>query len=915
MTSRFKLTTIVFVVLFLFYYLVTNFYPDFLWFSSFGFEDLWFFTLKSKVIVFLAGFLLAYSWFSLNLRIANKNSEEISEVSHLEFNTPFAFVNNFLTQLRNNTRQNNQLDPASKAYKFLLRVGAFVLSIFFALAARSWWQDIYYFLNQVSFGVSDPIFDKDISFYLFSVPFFQHVQNWFFALFLFSLGFTAWIYFTRNILLIVFSKVKHAVVIKRHILILVALLAFTYAVGTWLDIYELTTAYRSEVFIGTGFTDHNILIPALKLLTGLIVLQAILFFVWAFTSWYKAPLVVTVLIVLVQVFGVNVVPNLVQNYIVTPNEMEKEKEYIKHNIHYTRLGYNLGNINSREFPANNNLTLDKVQQNDSTIRNIRLWNQGPLKQTFSQLQEIRLYYEFEEVDVDRYMINGKLQQVMLSPRELDTNQLPKKTWINTRLSFTHGYGVCMSPVNQITPEGLPKFYMMDLPPKSTIDLEIKRPEIYFGEKTNNYILVNTKHDEFDYPKGDKNVYTQYQGKGGIVLDSFLKRLIYALKFSDFKILVSSLITSDSKLVYDRNIKQIVRKIAPFLLFDNDPYLVITDEGRMVWMQDAYTYSSQFPYSELDPYLQKINYIRNTVKITMDAYDGSVKFYVIDPSDPIIATYSKVYPDLFYSFDEMPANLQEHIRYPKDLFTLQARMFTAYHMSDHQVFYNREDLWEIPKEKKENEELEEMKAYYMVLKLPEEESESFNLMLPFTPRNKNNMIGWLTAKCDLDNYGQLQVYKLPKERTIYGPLQIESRIDQDTQISQKLTLWGQVGSRVIRGNLMVVPIEESLVYVEPIYLQATQSKLPELKRVIFSYKDNIVMSETLHQAISVTFEGDYFSEKEEPQMTLNEAKSNESTLDQLIKTFKEFKNSAKQLNWTDFGKKLNELDQIIDNLKQ
>ena len=910
---RTKLVGFGLLALFFIYFVLTSLYPELLWFDSFSYGHIWLFVLRSKVFIFLGAFLLAFLWLYFNLRVANKYSKLISEGQNLEFNTPFKLLNQFLYQVSASSQSRQQPLPG-RLYNVALLIGAIIISSFFGLVAKAWWQDVYAYFYQTPFLQSDPIFNKDISFYVFSLPFFQHIQSWFMALFVVSLGFVSWVYFSKNILLIIFSKQRHGKYIKKHILILLALLIFVFACGKWLSLYDLLFDSRSVVFIGTGYTDHHILIPALKVLTVLFFLQSIFVLLWAFTSFYKIPLLLFAAIFLVQLIGVQLLPNLIQNYIVKPNEMEREKPYIENNIKLTRAAYGLDKIQDQEFLSDDQLSIEDVRNNDGVVRNIRLWNQGPLKQTFSQLQEIRLYYEFENVDVDRYMVNGNMQQVMLSGREMDVNQLPKQTWINRHLSFTHGYGVCMTPVNEISDAGLPKFYLKDLPTKSSIPLEVTRPEIYFGEKTLDYIIVNTKHEEFDYPKGDKNVYTRYAGKGGVLLDSFIKRFVFSLKFSDFKILFSSLISDESRIVFDRHIKQIARRLAPFLIFDRDPYLVVTQSGRLVWIQDAYTYSDRFPYSEPDPFYQQVNYIRNAVKITIDAYSGETHFYVVDDKDPVIQTYSKIYAGMFKSFSEMPDSLKQHVRYPKDLFTLQAKLYASYHMTDSNVFYNREDLWTIPKEKQSNEELEEMSPYYMVSKLPGDEKESFILMLPFTPTNKNNMIGWMSAKCDLDDYGQIKVYKLPKKRTIYGPLQIESRIDQDTRISQKLTLWGQVGSRVIRGNLMVVPIENSLVYVEPIYLQATQSKLPELKRVIFSYKDKIVMERNLESAIEKTFDASFSFSKGGASSSKETVSTVEDVVSDLVTTFKKFKQSAKDLKWSDLGDKLSQMDRLIDMIE-
>jgi uncharacterized protein len=827
--------------------LVLNIYPEYLWFDSFKFSAHWWFVFKTKVSFFSIGFLVSFIWLSLNFKIVQKYTQRPFQ-DHLDFNTPFAPFNAILKQLWENARKNNTLTASSKLNTWITRLGILALSILFGLTFRSNWDTILAYLNQSPTGSTDPLFGYDLAFYFFTLPLLNTLHGWLTMLMVLSIGIIGWTYFSKNILFVIFSQHKYSPNIRRHVGSLLAIFIALIGVGTYLGGFDLLYSQEGVVF-GAGYTDTSIHLPVKYILTTLWFLEAILVLAWAFNASLTYAVIGLALIVIMNISGGKVIPGIVQNYIVAPNEMQKEKPYIEHNINYTRKAYGLDKISTRAFPVKNNLSIEKLEKNEETLRNIRLWNAEPLKQTFSQLQEIRLYYEFANIDVDRYTLNGKLQQVMLSSRELDVNQLSSQaqTWINRHLVYTHGYGACLSPVNEITPEGLPIFYMKDLPPVSSIDQRITRPEIYFGERTNEYAIVNTKQKEFDYPKGDSNVYTNYEGQGGIPLDSIFKRALFAFSLSDMKIFVSNLITNESRLLINRNITTITRRIAPFLEFDKDPYLVITEEGRMIWVQDAYTSSSKYPYSE--PFYRDINYIRNSVKITIDAYSGDTNFYIIDQEDPIIKTYAKMFPNFFKT--EIPSDIKSHIRYPKDLFTIQSLMLRTYHMTDPQVFYNREDLWAIPKEKYgESEQV--MKPYYMVTKLPDEDTSSFVLMLPFTPTNKNNMISWMAVNCDGDNYGKATLFTFPKEGTIYGPMQIESRIDQDTEISQKLTLWGQVGSRVIRGNLMVVPIEESLIYVEPIYLQATQSKLPELKRVIFGYDDTIVMEKDLPSAMGTVF---------------------------------------------------------------
>ncbi|MFC1770497.1 UPF0182 family protein [Candidatus Margulisiibacteriota bacterium] len=903
--------------IYIFFKAVASLYPELLWFKSFDFGSVWWFVLKAKLLVFTGFFLFAFGWLLLNFRIAWRMSSKAfnEEDINISFNIPF--IKQFFPSGSIEKPDLPLPQLPKKLYQWLLFLGIVFFSFILAVTAKGWWQDIWLFMNRSSANLLDPIFNNDISFYFFMIPLFKNIHTWLIILLIITIGLVGWIYFSKNILLNIFAKNRKNLGIKKHIFILLSLFIGLLAFGQWLSQYDLLFSARGVVF-GAGYTDVYAQLLSYRILLVLFAIEALLVFVWAFRPGLKVPVVFFIVIIVSSIIFGKLYPSILQSYFVAPNELVKEKEFIQHNIKYTKMGYGLDKIQEVAFPVAANLTLNDLEKNKNVINNIRLWNQLPLKQTFSQLQEIRLYYEFLNIDVDRYKINDQLQQVMLSPREMDVSQLPIKAqnWINKHVTYTHGYGVCMSPVNEVTSEGLPYFFIKDLPPVSNIDLDVLQPEIYFGEKKNNsYVITNTKQKEFSYPKGDKNVYSHYEGKGGIMLDGFVRRLIFALRFSDPKILISTLIKSESRILYDRDITTIVNKIAPYLIYDNDPYLVLTREGRLVWILDGYTLSNRFPYSE--PFKRTINYIKNAVKVTIDAYSGETNFYIVDNEDPLILTYAKIYSGVYKNFSEMPQDLKEHIRYPKDLFTVQSHMYGIYHMNDPQVFYNKEDVWAIPSEKyEENEQL--MDAYYTVTKLPKENKASFILMLPFTPSKKNNMIAWLSAKCDEENYGQLRVYKFPKERTIYGPMQIESRIDQDTDISKLLTLWGQVGSRVIRGNIIVIPIEESLIYVEPIYLQATQSKLPELKRVILAYSDSVVMAKNITEAINNTFtEAIETVAIEKEAVGLPKKASARESLKELIgritNEFKRFRASAKANDWVNFGKKLKNIDLLLNKL--
>jgi uncharacterized membrane protein (UPF0182 family) len=549
-------------------------------------------------------------------------------------------------------------------------------------------------------------------------------------------------------------------------------------------------------------------------------------------------------------------PAIIQRLIVTPDELAREKQYIERSIEYTRQAFDLTDITEIPFAGDTALTREDLEANQDTVENIRLWDWQPLQRTYRQLQEIRTYYEFGDVDVERYTLADGPRSVMLSAREMRIDQLPEQaqTWINEHLIYTHGQGVVLNAVNEVTEEGLPELLVQGIPPRSSDPaLEINSPEIYFGEMENNYVIVGTTENELDYPQGATNVYTRYQGEDGIRLDSLWRRLIFSIHFGDLPILISRSITDESRMLMHRQIQDRIENVAPFLWLDADPYIVIS-EGKLFWIQDAYTFSNRYPYSEpVNTGAGKVNYLRNAVKVVVDAYNGSLTFYAADPEDPILQTYKGIYPELFTPYEAMPEALRQHVRYPEDLFSIQARMYMTYHMRDVQVFYNREDLWQQAIEVRGGQEVL-VEPYFVIMRLPGKKESDFMLMLPLTPAGKDNMIAWLYADSDGEDYGEMGVLEFSKQELIYGPRQIEARIDQDPVISQQLSLWNQRGSQVIRGNLMVIPVDGGLIYVEPIFLQAESGRLPELKRVIVAHGSHISMGNTLAEALTGAFSG-------------------------------------------------------------
>jgi len=637
----------------------------------------------------------------------------------------------------------------------------------------------------------------------------------------------------------------------------------------------------------------------------------------SFLSWlnvgvrtYKLPVAALVLVFGPSVVLAQMLPAGFQRVFVKPNELQLEKPYIERSIALTRQAYNLHRITVSSFPVEQSLTFKTLEANRATIDNIRLWDWQPLMDTYRQMQEIRTYYKFHDVDIDRYWLDGAYQAVMLSARELKSALLPAnaQTWVNRHVLFTHGNGVIMSPVTRKSAEGLPVFYLQNIPPVATGGPPIEQPRIYFGEETDTYVIVKGSTPEFDYPNGKDNVYATYEGTGGVAVGGLARRALFSWYFADLNILLSRYVTGDSRIMFRRNIKERVRTIAPFLRLDRDPYIVVSG-GRLFWMQDAYTTSSYFPYAQPLPN-RDLNYIRNAVKVVIDAYDGTVDFYLADPADPIAATYQRIFPGLFKPLEAMPPDVQKHIRYPEDLFRIQAQVYRAYHMDTPEVFYNREDLWQFPRQP--NGQSATMAPYYIVMRLPGEAQAEFFLMLPMVPSQRENMIAWLAARCDPPHYGNLIVYEFPKDKLVYGPFQIEARINQSTDISQQLSLWNQLGSRVIRGHLIVIPIENSILYVSPLYLRAETGQLPELKRVIAAYGERVVMEETLAEALAALFRE---PAPASPPLKTSSAGAGTDRVREALDHYNRAIERLKSGDWTGFGAELDKLRSSLEELNR
>jgi len=722
------------------------------------------------------------------------------------------------------------------------------VAVIAGLSAAGEWPVFQAFLHQAPFGARDPVFGRDVGFYVFTLPAYQAVYGWLFGWFFIALLGSAAAYYLDLVPLAIRGVWAVPRGVRVHLSVLAGILVLLRGAGFWLDRYGILYSPHGAVY-GAGYTDLHATLPVLTGLAVLSALTGILLLASARARTMRPAVGALVALLVLWIGGTVAYPAFVQQVEVAPNEFDREQPYIRNSIASTGRAYGLDGVDEQLFPASLTLTPAVLAGNRTVLDSVRLWDYRPLLRTYAQLQSLRLYYTFTDVGIDRYRIAGREQQVMLSARELDANRLPDpaRTWVNEHLVFTHGFGLVMTPVNRISAEGLPEFYIKDIPPQSSVGLTVTRPELYYSLVTTPYVVVDTRNKELDYAQGDQNVYTTYAGRGGVPLGAPLARFAFASRLGAASLLLSNDITPASRVLIHRDVRDRVARVAPFLRLDRDPYLVLA-EGRLYWILDGYTTTAMYPYSRPTG---DLNYIRNSVKAVVDAYDGTVRLYAFEPADPLLRTYGAIYPGLLRSRAEMPAALAAHVRYPVDLFTIQADVYATFHMKDPRVFYNREDLWGTPTELFGGSP-QPVEPYYVNLKLDPKRGEEFVLILPFTPSGKDNMVAWMAARSDAPNYGRLLVYRFPKDTTVFGPMQIEARINQDPTISSQLTLWNQQGSQVIRGNLLVVPIAASLLYIEPLYLQAQGSALPELKRVIVAYGAQIAMEPTLEEAVARIF---------------------------------------------------------------
>ena len=884
---------VIFLVLFFVRQLI-SLYVDWLWFQEVGYTQVFTTSLFFKTVLALSGGGLFALLIYVNAKIAARSVKGIRFLDQENFiELPSVAL----------------IDPLVQR---LLLPGALVLGLFAAPQAAGQWESFLLLLNPTSFGFQDPLYNRDLSFFVFQFPALRTLYNWLMIALALALAVTAVIYVLYRGLQYTPRGIFLAPHARTHLLILIAALLAIKAAGYVLDSYDLLYSPGGAAF-GAGYTDVYVSLPALRTLTVVALIAAALAATQITRPGFGYLIVGIAGLAVVHVIGLNAVPAMVQRFRVVPNEVDSERPFIEHNIKFTRTAYGLDKIENEDFPADETLTAADLKRNDATIKNIRLWEHQPLLATYAQLQEIRTYYKFVDVDNDRYNIDGTYRQIMLSAREISHQHLPSRIWINEHLTYTHGYGVVFGPVNQVTPEGLPEFFIKDIPPVSSDTLKITRPEIYYGELANDYVFVKTGARELDYPAGDQNIYTQYSGSGGVSIGSFWRKLLFSAHFATLRIALSQDVVEESRILYQRQIQERVKKVMPFVTFDRDAYMVIAQGGRLFWMIDGYTTSDRFPYSA-PMRRQGTNYIRNSVKAVVDAYNGTVDFYMSDPEDPIVRSYQKIFPELFKPIDKMPNDLLAHIRYPEDLFAIQAQMYATYHMRDPQVFYNKEDLLSIPRQTVSGTE-REMAPYYTIMRLPGETKEEFVLLLPFTPNRRDNMRAWLAARSDPPHYGKLTALDFPKAKLVYGPKQIDARIEQDAFISQQLSLWGQRG-QVIRGSLLAIPIEKSLLYVQPLFLAAEKGSLPELKRVIVAFGNQIAMEETLDQSLQRIFGGKTTAEPTPmPAAAVKETLIEGSLARRALEHFSRSQEFLRQGNWAGYGEEQKRLEALLREMQQ
>lgn len=883
------------LVLVLFLPALIQFVANWLWFQSLGYERVFVTQLLAQRLLGLGVGAAVFAFLYANLLIALRGTAQNPRLVQM---TPAGPV------------------ELMRLARRVALPGALVVAVLLGLGAASAWLDVLGFLHRTPFATTDPVFGRDVSYYVFTVPVAAGAIRLLTILTTVTLLATVALYALRRDIAAFRQRVTIEPAARLHLGALVAALFLLTALR--LNFVRLPDLLHSTTgpLVGASYADLHGKLIGLRLATFAALIGAGLV-LWGTRGprFVRATLISIGLYLGVSLLAVAIYPTIINRLVVAPNELAKETPQLARHIAATRRAWGLDSVVTRDLTGEAHLTEKDIRANAATIDNIRLWDRDPLLQTFGQLQEIRTYYDFVSVDDDRYRIDGRYRQVLLSPRELNTASLPTRTFINERLTFTHGMGLTLGPVNQVTSEGLPVLFIKDLPPVSGVSLKVTRPEIYFGEITDSWVFANTGQSEFDYPSGDDNVYTSYTGEGGVRVGSLPRRLLFAAYFQSMKVLLSSDITNDSRAMYFRNILVRARKALPFLVFDADPYLVIDDAGRLRWILDGYTLTDRYPYAQAVG--NGINYIRNSAKVIIDAYDGSVTAYLADPADPLVQTLAKVFPGVLRPLDEMPADLRAHLRYPELLFRLQSDMYATYHMDEPVTFYHREDQWQKPVLSQQGS-IQDPFLRHIVMRLPGEKDAEFIFMVPFTPKGKDNLASWMVARNDGEHYGKLVVYRLPKQSLVYGPSQIVNRINQDTEISRQISLWDQRGSEVIRGHLLVIPIEESLIYVQPLYLRAEGGRIPELKRVVVAYQNRVVMEETLEAGLSRLFGGVIESTAAAPEPTPRAGTDSTASAADLARQASESYQRAvaaqRAGDWARYGEELSRLNDLLKQLE-
>lgn len=895
---------------------ISAYWIDYQWFSELGYEEVFFKKLFTQAKFFIPSLVLLFSMFYIYLRSINAHS------------------------LKNSSVIPSNAEKKIKNKVFML--AAFILSLLFSiLFVGDIWYDFLIFINKTAFGIGDPIFGKDIGYYVFMLPFLNKLYHFLILLVvafaavtvLFNLisFFTARapghdqdsnarpFYNSKDI----YRNILGAA--SKQLMLLGGLFFLLLAGGFYLRIFELLYSTRGVAY-GASYTDIRVSLPFYYIYMGICVLTAALLIASRNKKSVRLAALGPVLLVAAMVAS-GVAATAVKGIIVAPNELAKEEKYLQNNIDYTNYAYGLDKVEIKPFAVKQDLTREDIEENGVTIDNIPINDYRPAKDIYNQIQGLKSYYQFFDIDIDRYMINGTYRQVFVSPRELQSANIPKQadeqraSWINRYLKYTHGYGVAMSPVNEVTASGQPRLFIRDMPLVSDIDIKVDVPQIYFGELTKDFVVVNTREKEFDYPFSNANVETEYSGTGGIGM-TLLNRLLLAVDKGEMNLLLSQDISSGSRILLNREIGKRVSKIAPFLAYDEDPYIIVS-EGKLYWIIDAYTVSSRYPYSEPINSQAGTNYIKNSVKVVIDAYNGTTDFYISDGSDPLIGTYSKIFKTLFKPMEEMPADIRAHIRYPQTLFDIQADIYRKYHIKSAREFYNKSDVWDIATQiygaNSPEGNTQMVESSYLIMRLPDSKEEEFLLINPYTPQGKTNMVAWLGVKNDGEDYGKIILYNFPSGKIVEGPMQVEGIVSQNTIIGPQLNLLATGGnSQVNRANMMIIPIEDSLLYVEPIYIRALNADaLPELKKVIVFYKSQVVMEDTLDKALERIFPGAEGGKEPPPPEAEAPPETGAATVEALIRqanaVFNEAQEAQRSGDWAEYGSKLNALQDILKEL--